>query len=343
MSIHIVFRQLINLSIDINRQPGIGGSDSIQLGNVRFWREQDDLMYSHPTSQWNLAVLIDDLTTSLNVMGDSERAARGAGIDVKLMEGGFAWRRSDGGLGSLCDRASDAWEAACKDNDLNVVLCADYMRAGCLAGYSVFWDGHEGGYRAKRHGVSELNWFPSIEETWQAVCRDNDLVPKNPDEYMGALKYQLQLFHPLVPERGAVTPDPYKDLAQSNGFRLRVWNATENGDASDSWFWKKSDSVAGASESAQCFSTEADAWKDCCAHNNLFAPFIEVAASYGYEVRRTDFRSFTWVSFDGLSNRNFFSEGEAWFDCCVVNCLKSPIFAEFAQEDEAVYTMSVTH
>lgn len=64
----------------------------------------------------------------------------------------------------------------------------------------------------------------------------------------------------------SITPrDVLKQLALAAGYRVHVWEAVENGDAADSYFWKASGAIAPIAQSRETFvsrpSCSCPSWK----------------------------------------------------------------------------------
>jgi hypothetical protein len=113
--------------------------------------------------------------------------------------------------------------------------------------------------------------------------------------------------------------DVLKQLAIAAGYSVHVWDAIENGDASDSYFWKVAGIGADRSQSASTFPTPEDAWRDCCEANGLLAPIVQDLEQAGWGVIRVPgFIAYRWACSDGrLSQESFVSAAEALIACAI--------------------------
>lgn len=130
-----------------------------------------------------------------------------------------------------------------------------------------------------------------------------------------------------------ITPsDVLKQLAMAAGFRVHVWDAVENGDSADSYFWKGTSATTRDMQSVPTFPCPEDAWRDCCESNGLLAPIADELNLAGWGVvREPGFIAFRWACRDGrISGESFVSAAEALIACAIV--LRD---AEFAIEHEA--------
>lgn len=117
-----------------------------------------------------------------------------------------------------------------------------------------------------------------------------------------------------------VTPDDVlKQLALAAGYRVHVWNAIENGDEADSYFWKAAGASKNGAQSITTFPTTELAWRDCWEVNRLFAPIEEEIREAGCTVvREPGFIAYRWVDRDGeVSSERFSSEAEPIIACAI--------------------------
>jgi hypothetical protein len=115
-----------------------------------------------------------------------------------------------------------------------------------------------------------------------------------------------------------ITPgDVLKQLAISAGYRVHVWDAVENGDAADSYFWKHSG--VGGAQSGLTFPSPEQAWCDCCESNGLLAPIAQEIDQNGYGViREPGFIAYRWLCQDGrISDERFAHVAEAVIACAI--------------------------
>lgn len=113
--------------------------------------------------------------------------------------------------------------------------------------------------------------------------------------------------------------DVLRQLAKAAGFRVYVWDAVENGDEADSYFWMASGTGAGMRQSELTFPSDRDAWLDCCEANGLLAPIAQELGALGYGVvRQPGFIAYRWACQDGLvSEASFPSAAEALVACAM--------------------------
>lgn len=113
--------------------------------------------------------------------------------------------------------------------------------------------------------------------------------------------------------------DVLKQIAMAAGYRVHVWDAVENGDATDSYFWKASRLGADGPQSVLTFLSPEDAWRDCCEANGLLAPIAQELEENGCRVvRERGFIAYRWVSSDGyVSPGPFVSAAEALIACAM--------------------------
>lgn len=121
-----------------------------------------------------------------------------------------------------------------------------------------------------------------------------------------------------------ITPgDVLKQLALAAGFRVHVWDAVENGDASDSYFWKHTGSDG--PQSVPTFSTPELAWCDCCESNGLLAPIAEELYQSGYQVvREPGFIGYRWVCAGGNVSIERFAAGAEALIACALHVANQP-------------------
>lgn len=113
--------------------------------------------------------------------------------------------------------------------------------------------------------------------------------------------------------------DVLQQLARAAGFRVYVWDAVENGDEADSYFWMASGAGDGMRQSELTFPSDRDAWLDCCEANGLLAPIAQELGALGYGVfRQPGFIAYRWAYQDGMvSNVSFPSAAEALIACAM--------------------------
>lgn len=117
-----------------------------------------------------------------------------------------------------------------------------------------------------------------------------------------------------------ITPnDVLKQIAFSAGYRIHVWEAVENGDPADSYFWKASVAGAASAQSVLTFPSPELAWRDCCESAGLLGDILEEVEQAGYQViREPGFISCGWVGPDGTgSPERFATPAEALISCAM--------------------------
>lgn len=114
-----------------------------------------------------------------------------------------------------------------------------------------------------------------------------------------------------------ITPgDVLKQLALAAGYLVHVWDAIENGDAADSYFWKATG--AGGAQSVPTFPSPEEAWRDCCEVNGLLAPIAQEIEQAGCRlVREPGFIAFRWVCEDGHTSEPFTHVADALIACAI--------------------------
>lgn len=114
-----------------------------------------------------------------------------------------------------------------------------------------------------------------------------------------------------------ITPgDVLKQLALAAGYLVHVWDAIENGDAADSYFWKAAG--AGGAQSVPTFPSPEQAWRDCCQVNGLLAPIAQEIEQAGCRlVREPGFIAFRWVGADGHTSEPFADAADALMACAI--------------------------
>lgn len=114
-----------------------------------------------------------------------------------------------------------------------------------------------------------------------------------------------------------VTPgDVLKQLALAAGYLVHVWDAIENGDPADSYFWKATG--AGGAQSVPTFPTPEQAWRDCCEANGLLAPIAQEIEQAGcHLIREPGFIAFRWVGADGRASEPFADAADALIACAI--------------------------
>ena len=118
-----------------------------------------------------------------------------------------------------------------------------------------------------------------------------------------------------------ITPhDVLKQLALAAGYRVHVWDAVENGDAADSYFWKARGAGALDAQSHETFPSPELAWLDCCESTSLLLPILEEVERAGCRLtREPGFIAYQWVSAEGeVSPERFASPAEALIACAMV-------------------------
>lgn len=65
-NIHSIFSPMIRAAIEKNGAQNAAGHRSVNLGNVEFWLEGEDLAYSLPTSQWDVRSVSNDLSKAIS-------------------------------------------------------------------------------------------------------------------------------------------------------------------------------------------------------------------------------------------------------------------------------------
>jgi hypothetical protein len=113
--------------------------------------------------------------------------------------------------------------------------------------------------------------------------------------------------------------DVLKQLALAAGYGVHVWDAVENGDPSDSYFWMACSVGAVGAQSVSTFPSREDAWRDCCEANGLLAPIADELDQAGWGViREPGFIAYRWASRDGVvSPQSFPSAAEALIACVI--------------------------
>lgn len=113
--------------------------------------------------------------------------------------------------------------------------------------------------------------------------------------------------------------DVLKELALAAGYGVHVWDAIENGDPADSYFWKTISAGAAGQQSVSTFASREEAWRDCCEVNGLLVPIAHELDQAGWGViREPGFIAYRWASRDGLvSPESFASEAEALIACII--------------------------
>lgn len=113
--------------------------------------------------------------------------------------------------------------------------------------------------------------------------------------------------------------DVLKHLALAAGYSVHVWDAIENGDPADSYFWKANGVAAVGQQSVSTFPSRDEAWRDCCEANGLLAPIAHELDQAGWGViREPGFIAYRWASRDGaISSESFASAAEALVACAM--------------------------
>jgi len=117
-----------------------------------------------------------------------------------------------------------------------------------------------------------------------------------------------------------ITPhDVLKQLALAAGYRVHVWDAVENGDAADSYFWKASGASALEAQSRETFASPELAWIDCCESTRLLLPILEEVERAGCRLTsEPGFIAYQWVNAEGeASPERFASQAEALIACAM--------------------------
>jgi len=117
-----------------------------------------------------------------------------------------------------------------------------------------------------------------------------------------------------------ITPnDVLKQIALSAGYRVHVWDAVENGDPADSYFWKASAAGVASAQSVPTFPSPELAWRDCCESTGLLSNILAEVEQAGYQViREPGFIACGWVGPDGrTSPERFASPAEALISCAM--------------------------
>jgi hypothetical protein len=117
-----------------------------------------------------------------------------------------------------------------------------------------------------------------------------------------------------------ITPhDVLKQLALAAGYRVHVWDAIENGDAADSYFWKTSSTSAMNAQSQGTFASPELAWLDCCQSTMLLLPILEEIERAGCRVaRESGFIAYQWLNAEGeVSAERYASPAEALIACAM--------------------------
>lgn len=111
--------------------------------------------------------------------------------------------------------------------------------------------------------------------------------------------------------------DVLKHLALAAGFGVHVWDAVENGDAADSYFWKEVGKPD--QQSVSTFPSREEAWLNCCEANGLLNPIALELDQAGWGVTRIPgFIAYRWTSRDGtISPESFASAAEALVACAM--------------------------
>ncbi|MBY0241736.1 MAG: hypothetical protein K2X55_20730 [Burkholderiaceae bacterium] len=111
--------------------------------------------------------------------------------------------------------------------------------------------------------------------------------------------------------------DVLKQIALAAGYGVYVWDAIENGDPADSYFWKGAGVSAVGQQSVSTFPSREDAWRDCCEANGLLVPIAHELDQAGWGVfREPGFIAYQWASRDGVvSPERFASAAEALIAC----------------------------
>jgi hypothetical protein len=120
-----------------------------------------------------------------------------------------------------------------------------------------------------------------------------------------------------MPERGKSPAEVIGQIGRAAGYRVHVWDAVENGDDNDSYFWKRVGGGADESESEGTFPTAAEAWRNCCEMNDLLVPLVRQIELAGCSiVRPRGFLACRWAGPDGhLSDESFPTPAEAIVAC----------------------------
>lgn len=218
------------------------------------------------------------------------------------------WIDADQGL--AYSTPTHQWDLAALQTQLAhaVALAPDYQRVAYAEGYDLVARG--GGFSYRVYGTVNTAVYSAERLAWRAACIDNGLMPRTRDAYAAS----------MTKAQASTNREDrlFKALAERRGFRLHVWNAVENGDPTDSWFWKLRGSRPQESESAATFATEADAWRDCCLINDLLNGFRALAQAHDFKVVCTEFRQWYWEDPKGTrADRGLPSEAEAWLNCCL--------------------------
>lgn len=124
--------------------------------------------------------------------------------------------------------------------------------------------------------------------------------------------------------------DVLKQLALAAGYRVHVWDAVENGDAADSYFWKANSAGALGAQSHATFASPELAWLDCCESSKLLMPILEEVERAGCRLaREPGFIAYQWVNAEGeASAERFASPAEALIACAMA------LASADAQEEE---------
>lgn len=118
----------------------------------------------------------------------------------------------------------------------------------------------------------------------------------------------------------SITPhDVLKQLALAAGYRVHVWEAVENGDAADSYFWKSSSTSALDAQSGTTFASPEQAWLDCCEATRLLLPILEEIELAGCRLtREPGFIAYQWINAEGeVSAERFANPAETLIACAM--------------------------
>lgn len=107
--------------------------------------------------------------------------------------------------------------------------------------------------------------------------------------------------------------ETFRQVGRSAGYFVCTWDAVENGDPADSYFWRANG--GGADQSEGTFDTEEAAWRDCCESNGLLDTYLSMIASAGSRIVRPDgFLLWHWDAGQGTRSDPFLHWSEAVLD-----------------------------
>lgn len=219
------------------------------------------------------------------------------------------WRDHPSGAVSHAD-TEDSWDTEAMIAELSVLLAPQSLqeRAARQAGWIVQPDGRHWRYcPMNRPEAVSRKAFASESAAWQAICDA----------------------HHLLSPAAAKEVDPWERIAHAAGYRVHSWDAVENGDEADTYYWAPATAAARTPELVDLFPTETLAWRDCCISQNLLRDLYARLTDEGVQFARNTMGNWTWLS--GNNPKTTETRFETLADA-VMDCLKQRENADNSQK-----------